>query len=828
MSKHISISNFFPLLGLLDKRAVYDENGRSSIIVGLFNIDSRLVTTNSSFRYVNIADGVLLTEALRYSVKRSNKLFSTKATAYVIDNKESFPPYASHFFYPYVNALYSWQMAPYMLARKRQTSAPFVNVLPFSMESPKGDASKFSVVPAENFEVDAILDILTELEWKYISVVGSLDNENQETVERFTEKAGKRQICIGVTVLIPISPSSQDLKEAVQKLNAANNASVVVLFANPIAIQGLLHSEVHGFNFLSGTRLRASRNEITFQKSTAKGLLLLQHVDTYDEDFTKYFLNLTLSTNYYSWFGEFWSETFQCNIPKIYRSRFGIYRKNYDKNCTGVEKLTKDIVDLEHALIKPVIKAVESIACALNSSEAMRDCIPKYLPHYSTWCGRRIMIKASKYINKGNCGVYKSVTNHPEFQILNFDGTSYSKVGIWHFNDSNKKSTLNLLRQKITWNQEKHAASSCYMKCGIDEVEDRGANNNICCYECKKCKANEIVANNSCTKCLAFHVPDVSRSKCLRLPYVSISSQNEAILLLQCSAILGIVITAGTMGMCVKYRRSRIVKSTGRELSFLMMVAIVMCFSTSIVFFAKPSPIVCAVQQIILSQCLSACYIPLLLKTVRIHRVFQASKKLLRNPSYVSTRSQVIMSCAGIVANLLLGILLLISQPANALQELIEDGKKVAVICGQNPMHTITSLVPCIVLMLLCTYFGYKTRSFPSNFNESFRISITMYISCFLWAIFVPLLYVFQLNRSNVFSTNLTTAGLMITLGYVNFFGLFGATLIQILSKKEIRPELFATGTIQRSMATDDAGTTMFSTEAPKKRVTINLPEIRN
>ena len=779
---------------------------------------------------MNIADGVLLTEALRYSVKKSNKLFNLTATAYVIDNKESFPPYASYFFYPYVNALYSWQMAPYMLARKRQTSAPFVNIFPFSMESkgPKGDESKFSVVPAENFEVDAILDILTELEWKYISVVGSLDNENQETVERFKEKAGKKGICIGVIVLIPISPSSQDLKEAVQKLNAANNTTVVVLFANPIALQGLLHSDVRGFNFLSGTKLRASRNGISFQKATAKGLLLLQHVNTHDEDFTKYFLNLTLSSNYYSWFGEFWSDTFQCNIPKIYRSKFGIYRNNYGKICTGVERLTEDIVDLKYALTKPVIDAVQSIACALNTSEAMRDCIPQYLPHYSTWCGRRIMIKSSEYIKKGSCGLHKPIMNRPEFQILNFDGTSYSKVGSWHFNDSSKKSTLHLLRQKITWNRGKHAASSCYMKCGADEVEDRGANNNNCCYKCQKCKADEIVANNSCTKCLAFHVPDASRSKCLKLPRVSISSQNEAILLLQCGAILGIVITAGTMGICVKYRRSRIVKSTGRELSFLMMVAIAICFSTSIVFFAKPSSIVCAVQLIILSQCLSACYIPLLLKTIRIHRVFQASKKLLRNPSYVSTRSQVIMCCAGIVANLLLGVLLLISQPANVLQELIEDGKKVAVICEQNPMHTITSLVPCIVLMLLCTYFGYKTRNFPSNFNESFRISITMYISCFLWAIFVPLLYVFQLNRSNVFSTNLTTAGLMITLGYVNFFGLFGATLIQVLAKQEIRPELFANATIQRSLATDDAGTIIFSAEAPKKRVTINLPEIRS
>ena len=841
------MSNVLQFVGLLDKRAVYDMNGGGLIITGLFNIDSRQVTETASFKYVNIADGVLLAEVFRYSVKRSNSLLGMNITAYLIDNRESFPPYASFFFYPYISAIYNWQIAPYLLVRKRQKSAPFINVFPFSKTKDVsiGDTSRFSVVPYENYEVDAITDLLVKLKWKYVSIVASLDNENQETAERFKRIADKRGICIDTTVQIPISPSSKDLTEAVQKLKGSSNATVVVLLANSISIHGLLQSDLRGFSFLSGTKLRASRNGIKFKSETAKGLLLLQNVETYDEGFKNYFLNLTLSSNGYSWFGEFWSEIFQCNIPNKYRSKFGTYKNIYNKTCTGQEKLTEDKVDFRFALVKPVMNAVQSIVCALKGSKEMRACDLSYFPQYASTCGRLIMVNSSDYILRGNCQLMNSdnLTNSNEFHILNYDGASYSKVGRWLYNVSNGKGVLHLKHENISWNRGEYRVSTCYSKCKLGEVEDRGGNAKICCYKCQKCKADEIIANNSCIKCLEFQVPDQLRSRCLPLPLVSISSQSEATLFLQVGAIVGIAIALVAVVMCVKYRRSRIVKSTGRELSFFIMLSIIVCFSSSFIFFLRPSSIVCGVQKIILSQCLSCCYIPLLLKTVRVYRVFQASKKLVRNPSYVSTRSQVVMCLIGIVANFLLGVFLIISSPAEVMQELIDGKKKVAVLCMHNPVHAITSLIPCIVLMLTCTYFGYKTRRFPSNFNESFRVSITMYISCFLWAMFVPLLYVFQLNRSNVFLTNLTTAGLMIILGYVNFFGLFGATLIQVLVKNDLRPDMLTTASIQQSVHVTTTRTKIYPVDisiagentgstngckTSKKAVKIYLPDIGN
>ena len=817
-----------------------EKGGGQSFIVGLFNILSTQTTENRDNKYLNIADGVILSEALRYSVKKCNDRLGSAIDIFMLDIQDLFPPYSAFYFYPHVSSLYNWQAASTLVVRRRQNSAPFINLFPYNTLMDHASSahshripSTFSVVPTVDFEIEAILDILVRLEWRFVSVAGSLDDENHENVKSFTEKAFKKGVCIAANIMLPIFPNSADLNEAVNKLKAANGAAVVVLFTDAVGTRGLLRSNLKGYNFISRSTLRASTNEIYFSRDTAKGLLLLQHADTYDTGFKDYFLNLKLRSNRYSWFGEFWGQVFQCNIPHAYRSAFGWYGHNYNKMCSGNETLTEDIVDLNYALVKPVLNAVETIACALRDSCAQRTCNTTKFPHYFYLCGQNVMINSSLYIGKGDCPLKNSVKFNKDgylqrkFFVLNYNGSAYKKVGSWFYNETSKRGTLQLSNKSITWQWDKFKTSSCYTPCDIGEREDRGEGNAQCCYKCQKCDQHTIVVNNTCIKCPKFQSPSKSRAFCVALPKVLISSQRSPIWLLEFSAIIGVILTAFTMGIFVKFRQNRVVKATGRELSFVIMGTVIICFSTSVIFFLEPSSLVCGVQKILLSQCLSACYIPLLLKTVRVYRVFQASKKLVRNPTLVGTKSQIAMCLLGIVANLLLGVFLIISQPATVILESIDNEGKVAVLCDHNPLHTITSLVPCIVLMLACTYFGYQTRHFPSNFNEAFRISITMYVSCFLWAIFVPLLYLFELQRGNVFMTNLITAGMMILLGFVNCMGIFGATLIQVLFRKDVRPATFPATTSQRSAVTENRLSTFPCSEVSGKKVRINLTEPR-
>ena len=166
----------------------------------------------------------------------------------------------------------------------------------------------------------------------------------------------------------------------------------------------------------------------------------------------------------------------------------------------------------------------------------------------------------------------------------------------------------------------------------------------------------------------------------------------------------------------------------------------------------------------------------------------------------VRTKPQMIICLFGILTNLCLGLLLAVSQPTTVKEEAVESYAKVAVFCNHNPIDAATSLVPCLVLLFACTYFGYKTRHFPSNFNESFRISIPMYISCFLWGVYIPLLYVSHNSKQSPFMTNFITAGLIIALAFVNLIGIFGTALVKALRNNQMPPDIQGTSNFDTVM----------------------------
>ena len=791
------------------------------MIVSVVNAVSNQVNTTTTTRTLNVLDGVVLTEAIRYATLQTRNYLGISVSYMVMDIEEHDIPYHVCIT-PLLSAASSRQISSHLYLRKQTLTnqAPFVSALPFSAieEHLSTDNSSrrinFAAVPPTRLEIEALIDILSELNWKFVTLIAIEDKIGQTKVIEFKNSAFRQGICVGDVIWISSTVNSYEISKAVYILKKELNVKVVVSLIDSSQIHGILQSEMQGIQFIIGTSFRASRNEITFSKKTAKGLLILQHDDTRDEEFNKYFMGLQLASHSYSWFSEFWSEIFQCNIPKEMRSKYATY-KSYGRNCTGNETLNQDLIDMRYALVKPVIDSVRTMLCAWKMTLLMANC---YSYPYTSWQFRYCIWK-----NKGNVstnfGKYHCNLNgtghfnddgyfNRKYVILNFDGSDYKEVGSWHFNETQQTGSLKLSKSSIIWNWGSHKTTSCYSNCKEGEIEDRGPDGEKCCFKCTKCHIfDEIVQNNTCTKCKMFEVPSSSRKSCLTLPRIFISSKSSTCLVLKLAALIGILLTICKIAIFVKYKHSRVVKSTGRHLSITMMLSVTISFCTSMIFFLRPTLIRCGIQKVLLSQCLCAFYIPLLLKTVRIYRIFEVSKKFIRNPMLVKTKSQMIICFLGTLANLCLGLLLAVSRPSTVKEEAVESYTKVVVFCYHCPVDAITSLVPCLVLLLACTYFGYKTRHFPSNFNESYRISTTMYISCFLWGVHIPLLYVFHNNKQSPFMTSFITAGLMIALAFVNLIGIFGTAFVKAIKNRQMVPVVQQLSTFDKVMLTDTSGT---------------------
>ncbi len=73
---------------------------------------------------------------------------------------------------------------------------------------------------------------------------------------------------------------------------------------------------------------------------------------------------------------------------------------------------------------------------------------------------------------------------------------------------------------------------------------------------------------------------------------------------------------------------------------------------------------------------------------------------------------------------------------------MIHPSRDVAVLtCGVSTLSLMISLGYNMILIFLCTWYAFKTRKIPENFNEAKYIGFTMYSTCIIWLAFIPIFF---------------------------------------------------------------------------------------
>ena len=89
----------------------------------------------------------------------------------------------------------------------------------------------------------------------------------------------------------------------------------------------------------------------------------------------------------------------------------------------------------------------------------------------------------------------------------------------------------------------------------------------------------------------------------------------------------------------------------------------------------------------------------------------------------------------------LIGIVvwLILERPSTKL--VYPDRRTAVLTCGITSLSQVVSLGYNMVLIILCTWYAFKTRKIPENFNEAKYIGFTMYSTCIVWLAFVPIYF---------------------------------------------------------------------------------------
>lgn len=121
-------------------------------------------------------------------------------------------------------------------------------------------------------------------------------------------------------------------------------------------------------------------------------------------------------------------------------------------------------------------------------------------------------------------------------------------------------------------------------------------------------------------------------------------------------AVIGIIMTLIVIVLFARNHDTPLVRASGRELSYMLLFGILVCYCNTFALIAKPTIGSCILQRFGIGVGFSIIYSALLTKTNRISRIFHSASKSAQRLKYISPQSQVVITTSLIGKQLIIKI----------------------------------------------------------------------------------------------------------------------------------------------------------------------------
>ncbi|XP_031140612.1 glutamate receptor, metabotropic 8a isoform X5 [Sander lucioperca] len=609
------------------------------------------------------------------------------------------------------------------------------------------------VVPPDSYQAQAMMDIVTAMEWNYVSTLASEGNYGESGVEAFVQISRETGgVCIAQSLKIPREPRPGEFDKIIRRLLETSNARAVIMFANEDDIRRVLdaakrNNQTGHFLWVGSDSWGSKISPVIGQEKVAEGAITILPKRASVDAFDRYFRSRSLSNNRRNvWFAEFWEENFNCKLG-MHGKRPGSLKK-----CTGLEKVGRDSSYEQEGKVQFVMDAVYAMAHALHRMHR-ELCFgyPGLCPRMASIDGKELLSYIRAVNFNGSAGtpvVFNENGDAPgrydifQYQRTNRSTAEYKVIGSW----TNK---LHLKLEAMRWKTGDPSLppSVCSIPCRAGERK-KVVKGVPCCWHCERCEGYHYQASEfTCELCPYEMRPDVNRTGCVPIPIIKLEWHSPWAIVPVFISMLGIIATSFVIVTFVRHNDTPIVRASGREMSYVLLTGIFLCYAITFLMIATPDVGVCSFRRIFLGLGMCFSYAALLTKTNRIHRIFEQGKKSVTAPRFISPASQLVITFSLISVQLLGVFVWFAVDPPHTVVDYGEQrtqdpmSARGVLKCDISDLSLICSLGYSILLMVTCTVYAIKTRGVPETFNEAKPIGFTMYTTCIIWLAFIPIFF---------------------------------------------------------------------------------------
>ncbi|KAK9397377.1 type-2 vomeronasal receptor [Crotalus adamanteus] len=631
----------------------------------------------------------------------------------------------------------------------------------------------YQMVPKEDLQYEGILSLLLHFRWIWIGMVVMETDGGERLLQTVIPMFSQKGVCIafiekipGITFITNIFELLDKGRKTYHRLTATK-ATVIIAFGE---------SNSFGFfRFLSYQSDEEVDNK--HRKPLGKLWIFTAQMEIASFGFQRYWdlgifhgaLGFAFHSNDVSQFHQFiesrnpftakgdgffkgfWEQVFNCQFP-------GTLTNDKEENiCTGQEKINKLSAPLFEISMSGYSYSIYNAAFAI--AHALHAMSTSWLKHRTMMNGG-LWIHNHPFWQLHHFLRYVAFNNSMETVLFDQEGKMIAGFDIINLIFSENQTKLKIGRidshspgdqsftineNAIKWNgwfNQTIPLSLCTPRCCAGSWRQMIEGKPFCCYSCIQCPEGKISEKedlNDCYSCTDENYPNKKQDSCIPKDISFLSYKEPLGITLACFAPFCSTITVLVLMTFLMHHNIPIVKASNRDLTYILLITLLLCFLCILLFIGQPNKVVCVLRltgfSIIFSMAISC----VLAKTLTVILAFMATKPGSRMTQWVGKRLGYAFVLSGFLIQVGISTIWLSISPPLQDADLHSEPGKIVLHCKEGSLILFYS-ARCFMGFLATISFivAFFARKLPDSFNEAKFITFSMLVFCSVWISFVP------------------------------------------------------------------------------------------
>ncbi|XP_051005354.1 vomeronasal type-2 receptor 116-like [Acomys russatus] len=623
-----------------------------------------------------------------------------------------------------------------------------------SFDSSLNDQSQFNflhqMAPKDTFLSYAIVSLMVHFSWSWVGLILPDDHRGTQILSDLREVMESNSICIAFLKMISGTWNSYSnaIWKNIERIQDSS-ANVIIIYGDIVSLQGLTrHIEqllVTWKVWVLNSRWDVDNNIDHFMVESFHGSLIFSHHYVEKAKFN----NFIQTVNPYkypedNYLPKFWYVFFKCSFSELDCKLL----ENCQPNAS-LELLPRHIFDPSMSEEGyNIYNAVYAVAYSLHELNLQLIQTQPYVNQedmvFSPWQ----LLPFLKNHVRSHTLMDERKNLDPGYDILNFwnfpKGLGLKvKVGTFSPN-ALRGQELSLSDQIIQWPTRftKIPQSVCSESCrpGFRKTAQEGKA--VCCFDCTPCADNEISNEtdmDDCVKCPESHYANSEKNHCIQKSVRFLAYEDPLGMALATTALCFSVLTAVVLVLFLKHRDTPIVKANNRALSYTLLLTLIICFLSSLLFIGQPNTATCILQQIAFGVVFTVALSTVLVKAITVVIAFKVTvpDRIVRW-LIVSRAPNFIIPICTLIQLVICGIWLVTSPPFIDRDTHAEHGH-IIIVCNKGSAVAFYCVLGYLCSLALGSYImAFLSRNLPDTFNEAKFLSFSMQVFFCVWVTFIP------------------------------------------------------------------------------------------